>query len=135
MAKILFLEDEPNLVETLPAVLMENHKKLEVTGTTSITDAFTRLASEEFDAVLLDISMPPTDDMDENSVEYGRLTGVEVARRIKQQRPDLPIVSLTVVRNLDMQRKLRDAGILEIINKPAEIETIVQVLLRVVRLG
>ena len=131
MPRVLLLEDEPFLVETLPAVLEDKYGELQVVGLTSIIEALVRLTEEEFDAVLLDISMPPTEDMDFDEIEYGRLTGITVAQRIKKIKPDIPIVALTVVSDPTMQHKMRSAGIGDIINKPAEIDVIAQTLLRV----
>lgn len=133
MAKILFLEDEPALVETLPSVIGNKYNSLQIIGTTSVSDALDKVVNEEFDAILLDISMPPTADMDLNGVEHGRLTGIEVANRIKRLKPNMPIVALTVVTELRILSKMRDAGIVEVINKPAEIDAIVQMLNRVIR--
>jgi CheY-like chemotaxis protein len=130
MPRVLYIEDEPYLVKTLPAVLENRDKTLQIVRFTDIVQALERLREEEFDLVLLDISMPPTEDMDFDQVEQGRLTGIAVAQRIKEMKPDMPIAALTVVSDLAMQRKMRDVGIGEIINKPAEIDAIVQVILR-----
>lgn len=132
MCRILFLEDEPHLVETLPSVLESSYANLHLIGFTDIDEALARLAEEEFDGVLLDISMPPTENMNVDETEYGRLTGIVVVESIERFKPDVPIVALTVVSDPTMQRKMRDAGIDEIINKPAEIDEIAQVLLRVI---
>ena len=129
MLRVLLIEDEPLLIETLPAVLKEKYSELHVQGLTSISEALARVKEEGFDVVLLDISMPPSEDMDLDSIEYGRLTGIEVARRIRRVKPDVPIVALTVVSDASYQRRMRDVGIKHIINKPADIDTIAQVLL------
>jgi CheY-like chemotaxis protein len=130
MPRVLFLEDEPRLVRTLPAVLEDKDNTLQVVGLRDIAEALTRLREEEFDIVLLDISMPPTEDMDFDKVEHGRLTGIAVAQSIKNVKPDMPIIALTVVSKRAMQRKMQDAGIVAVINKPAEIDAIIQILHR-----
>lgn len=76
MYKVLFLEDERYLVQDLPRLLKS--KGLNMIGTTSITEALELFAKEKFDAVLLDIMMPPAEDMDAEALDYGRETGVEV---------------------------------------------------------
>lgn len=130
MPRILFIEDEPRLVKTLPRVLEDKQKDLKVVGMTDIVAAINRLKQEKFDVVLLDISMPPTEDMDNGEVEHGRLTGIAVARNIKEIDSEIPIIALTVVSDLTPQRKMREAGIEHIINKPAEPDHIAQVLLK-----
>jgi CheY-like chemotaxis protein len=131
MTKVLFVEDELILVETLPAVLQERYSELQVVGFTDLDAAVARLKQEEFDVVLLDISMPPTDTMNYDEVEYGRLTGIAVARTFKESRPNTPIVALTVVSDPALQRRILDAGVDYIINKPAEVDEIAQLLLKV----
>lgn len=131
MARILFLEDEEDLGMYLPLLLKE--KSLEVISTTSITQALEWLAKESFDAVLLDIMMPPTEDMDAENLDYGRETGVEVAQRMRAIRPDVPIVALTVLTDSEILTKVWKAGVTEILNKPSEPEQIVDVLQQVIR--
>jgi CheY-like chemotaxis protein len=130
MPRVLFIEDEPRLVKTLPAVLEDRYKDLQVVGMTDIIEAMNRLKEEEFDVVLLDISMPPTEDMDSGEVEHGRLTGIAVAQSIKKIEPDISIVALTVVSDRAMKSKMLEADIQTIINKPAEIDEIAQALLK-----
>ncbi len=112
---------------------MDKYGKWQIVGTTDISEALTRVAHEEFDVVLLDISMPPTEGMDLDEIEYGRYTGIEVARRIKRLKPDLPIVALTVVTETSLQQRIREAGVKEILNKPTEFDSIAQMLLRAVQ--
>ena len=131
MPKILYLEDEEGLVQFLPLVLKE--KGLEVISTLSIKDALQKLASEDFDAVLLDIMMPPTEDMDAETLDYGRETGIEVARRMKRIKPKTPIIAFTVITDSKLLEKIRKAGIATVLNKPAEIDQIVQALDQVSR--
>lgn len=130
MYKVLFLEDEQHLVQSLPRLLKS--KGLNMIGTTSITEALELFAKEKFDAVLLDIMMPPAEDMDAEALDYGRETGVEVVRRMQVINPTVPIVSLTVVRDRRIQARMREAGIVEVINKPAETEQIVETLFRAI---
>ena len=131
MARVLFLEDEEDLVEYLPHLLKE--KALEVIGTASIDEALERLATEDFDAVLLDVMMTPTEDMDAEELDYGRETGVEVARRMKATKPDVPIVAFTVITDSEILTELREARVTKILNKPAEPEQITDALWQVIR--
>jgi CheY-like chemotaxis protein len=135
MIKILYLEDEPELVETLPVVLQSRKADLEIQGFGEVKKALDALQTQAYDGVMLDISMPPDEDMDLEIVEYGRLTGIEVARRIKDKYPHLPIVALTVVSDPGMKTLMFEAGISVIINKPAEIDSVLQAILRVVKPG
>ena len=95
------LEDEEDLVEYLPPILKD--KGLEVIGTTSITEALELLAKEPFDVVLLDIKMPPAEDMGGEQIDYRRGPSVEVARRMKAIKPEVPIIALTMMGDPDSQ--------------------------------
>ena len=131
MYRVLMLEDEEDLVRYLPMHFKE--KGLETVATTSITEALESFTKEAFDIVLLDIMMPPTEDMDAKQLDYGRETGVEVARRMKSIKPDVPIVALTVVNDQEIRARMRTAGIVEIISKPSDPDQIADALLRSVR--
>lgn len=129
--RILYLEEGEDLVRYLPMLLQE--KGLVVTGTTSVDDALAFFAEQDFDGVLLDIFLPPTDDMDAESLDYGRETGVEVARRMKALKPHVPIVALTVVTDPEIQEHMKAAGIVSTVNKPAEPDAIAEALWQVLR--
>ena len=132
MTRILFLEDEKDLVEYLPSLL--KGKGLEVIGTTSIDQALEWLAQEPFDAVLLDIMMPPAENMKAEQLDYGRETGVEVVRRMRAIKPQVPIVAFTVLTDPEIRAKVQAAGVTRILNKPIEPEQIAEVLLQVSRI-
>lgn len=130
MARVLFLEDEEDLVLYLPRLLKQ--KGLQVIGTKSIGEALDRFAKEDFDAVLLDIMMSPAEDMDAEALNYGRETGIEVACRMKDINPDVPIVAFTVLTNPEVKSRLREAGVSAILNKPSETEQIAEALWRAI---
>jgi CheY-like chemotaxis protein len=131
VALVLFLEDEPRLVQNLPSLLKP--KGLDLVATTSIQEALQWFGEHTYDAVLLDTIMPPTEDMDAEALGYGLETGVEVARRMKALKPQVPVIALTVMHDPEIQRRMREAGIVDIINKPAEPDQIAEVLLRHIR--
>ena len=113
--RILFIEDEKFFLEELQIALTD----YEIIPAYSALGGMEFVQNEDFDAVLLDIMMPPLIDMDPERVNYGRSTGVELCRRIKNLKPELPVVALTVVRDPGILEEIRDAGADKIINKPA----------------
>ncbi|MGB9596238.1 MAG: response regulator [Candidatus Poribacteria bacterium] len=115
--KILFIEDEEFTLEQLQIALEDYN--YEVIPASSATEGMNLVSKMNFDAVLLDIMMPPPQDIDPEIVGNGRTTGVEICRRIKYLKPDLPIVVLSVVRDPGILRRINEAGANEIINKPA----------------
>ena len=122
MAKILYLEDEKFLAEDLAALLEEMGWKVKTTS--SIPEALKWFREQDFDGVLLDIMMSPAEDMDAEQVDYGRETGIEIARKMHKLKPNVPLVAFTVLRAREMLSKIVQAGVVEVINKPAEFDEI-----------
>jgi len=131
MPRVLFLENEEILVEDLPILL--KGEGLDVKSTTSIAEALEWFAKEDFDVVLLDIMMPLAEDMDAEQLNHGLETGIEVARRMRAIKPDVPIVAFTVLSAPEVLTEIRKAGVVEIIKKPAELDQIAEVLWQVIR--
>ena len=131
--RILYLEDDPALTELLPEVIRNSAQDIRIVGTTSINEALHQIETEDYDAVLLDIMMPPIDDMPEVETEFGRLTGIVVAQRMKSIKPDIPIIAFTHLSDPLIRNKIREAGISSVITKPAEPESIIDSLIRYVQ--
>ena len=103
--RILFVDDEELLVEL--GVLMLEHQGYKVTGRTNSLDALTTFQNQpdSFDAVITDHTMPG-------------LTGSELALRILQIRPDIPIILCTGYSNLISEEKAELLGIKGFAMKP-----------------
>jgi len=113
--RILFIEDERFFLEQLQMALTE----YEIIPAYSAVKGMEFIQDGDFDAVLLDIMMSPSEDMDPEFVDYGRSTGVEVCRRIKNLKPELPVIALTVVRDPGILERIKEAGASRVLNKPA----------------
>lgn len=113
--RILFIEDERFFLEQLQMALTE----YEITPAYSAVKGMELIQDGDFDAVLLDIMMSPSEDMDPEFVDYGRSTGVEICRRIKNLKPELPVIALTVVRDPGILERIKEAGAARVLNKPA----------------
>ncbi len=73
-ARVLVVDDEPRLLETVRFILKDDH---DVKTLTSAREALDRLlAGEHYDLVLCDLTMPG-------------MTGVELLQRLSAERPDL----------------------------------------------
>ena len=112
--QVLFIEDEKFFLEELQIALTE----YDITPAYSASSGMELVRNENFDAVLLDIMMPPPEDMDPEHVDYGRSTGVELCRQIKKLKPQLPVIVLSVVRDPDILERIEAVGADRIINKP-----------------
>jgi PAS domain S-box-containing protein len=103
--RILFVDDEEILVEL--GVLMLEQQGYKVTGRTNSLDALVTFQNQpdSFDAVITDHTMPG-------------LTGSELALRILQIRPDIPIILCTGYSNLISEEKAELLGIKGFAMKP-----------------
>ena len=78
--KILWADDEIDLLQ--PHVMFLKMKGYEVATVNNGADALDRVADEPFDLIILDENMPG-------------ITGLETLQRIKQLRPDVPVIMIT----------------------------------------
>jgi two-component system alkaline phosphatase synthesis response regulator PhoP len=80
MAKILIVEDEPNMVSGLRDIFeFEGHQV--ITAGDGVA-GLERAIAESPDLVILDVMMP-------------RMSGLDVCRQLKSKRPSIPIIMLT----------------------------------------
>jgi len=129
--RVLFIEDEEELVRDLPPIL--ESKGFEVTATTDVAEALRLFAESDFDLVFTDIAMPPSAGINGKSVAYGREMGIKVAEQMHVAKPNVPIVALTVIRDPVIVSRMRKVGIRYILNKPQELQRIVETLEKAVR--
>ena len=112
--RVVFIEDEKFFLEELQIALTD----FDITPAYSAPKGMELVQTRDFDAVLLDIMMAPPDDMNPETVDYGRSTGVEICRRIKELKPELPVIVITVVTDPEILKKIDEAGADRVINKP-----------------
>jgi DNA-binding NtrC family response regulator len=117
-ARILLVDDEESLRITLAANLeLEGHTVLEAS---SAEDALRLLEQQSVDVVLTDIRMPG-------------LHGVELLRRIKQDKPDLPVVLMTAFAAEELVEDALAEGAFTVLPKPFDPEHALDTVLRAVR--
>ena len=83
MIRVLVVDDHPIVREGLKQILSDTEDILVVDEADSGQAVLTSAARSNFDVVLLDISMPGRD-------------GLEVLRELKQQKPKLPVLILSM---------------------------------------
>lgn len=105
--RILAVEDEAAIVRMLQRGLTAaGHQVLTAENG---EDGAVLALEEEVDIVLLDISLP-------------ELNGHEVLSRIRQRRPDLPVLMLTARDDIDNKVRALDAGADDFLTKPFAFE-------------
>lgn len=87
---------------------------------TSVKEAEEALGREEFDVVLTDLQLPGED-------------GIELCRRLANQRPDVPVVVVTAFGSMESAVAALRAGAYDFVNKPFDIDVLAHVLERAVR--
>jgi len=103
--RILFVDDEPTLVDTSRQIL--EHSGYDVTGLTSSIEALDlfRKQPDAFDLVIADMTMPA-------------MTGDKLAREIMRIRPGFPVVICSGFSKQLVSRSAGDIGVRAILMKP-----------------
>jgi len=102
-AKILLIEDDPGISDTLQRVLAgEGH---EVTVEKRGDDGLARAASDSFNLVITDLRLPG-------------LTGLELIRRLRAAQPRLPIILTTAFGTTDIAIEATKLGAFDYLLKP-----------------
>jgi DNA-binding NtrC family response regulator len=81
----------------------------EVQSAGSPSDALALLGNSDFDAILVDINMP-------------QMNGLDLSRKILDQRPDLPIIVITAFGSMETAISAIRAGAYDFVTKPFELE-------------
>jgi two-component system, NtrC family, sensor kinase len=118
--RVLLVDDEEAVLEFEREVL--SGAGAQVTCLTSGEMAISRLASEQFDAVLVDSSMP------------GALSGIDVYRWIAEHRPETRsrvIVTFSSLADSDIRHFVEENSVLHI-NKPFEVSDLIAVTARAI---
>jgi DNA-binding NtrC family response regulator len=111
--RVLFVDDEEELVSTVVERLQL--RKIDARGALSGAEALRLIEEQVFDVVVLDVKMPG-------------LGGLEVIKRIKQERPDLVVIFLTGHGSKDSAEESLRMGAFACLMKPIDIEALIKIL-------
>jgi PAS domain S-box-containing protein len=116
--KILLLDDEPALTLSMQRLLVRLNYQVTTTNSARESLQWCRRDPAQFDLVITDLTMP-------------EMTGLEVARQLRDLRPDLPVI-LASGFSADLDREtLAAAGVCELLEKPISRITLANVIHRV----
>ncbi len=115
--KILIVEDN-KINQVVTKRLLENHKFI----CTIVEDGFSAieiLKNESFDAILMDINMP-------------KINGFETSKIIRNNGVTIPIIAVTAFDRQEIEEKMIDADINDVIVKPFEPAKLFQMIFRLI---
>jgi DNA-binding response OmpR family regulator len=113
--RVLIVDDEDELVSAMEERL--NLRGFQATGVTTGGEALDFLAETSVDVVVLDVKMPG-------------LGGLEVIRRIKEQRANLQVILLTGHGSAQDAERGMELGAYDYLMKPVKIDELVPLLLK-----
>lgn len=107
---ILVVDDEREFLELMNNRLQKRGFTVSVAANGD--DALTMVESGNYDAMVLDVKMPGTD-------------GIEVLRRVKQMKPDLPVLLLTGHASIEAAMTGVESGAVDYLLKPVPINDLI----------
>ena len=105
-AKVLLVDDEQDFLETLSSRL--EMRGLKVSAVTSGEQAIAEAKEQEYDAIVVDLSMPGID-------------GLETLKRIKADNPNAEIIMLTGHGSIQSGVEAMKLGAGDFLQKPVEL--------------
>ena len=116
--RILFVDDEVEIVESAREILEDLGYQVESENSPVEALRMFREQPDRFSLVITDMTMP-------------RMTGERLARELLRIRSDIPIIMCTGYGELINGERAKEAGIKEIIMKPARISNVAEAIRRV----
>lgn len=116
MAKVLIIDDEPDLLKAL-AMILES-KGIEVTSLSDAVSASKLIPKEKFDIIISDIRMQPMDGM--QFLDFVRQHGIQT-----------PVIMLTAYATLDVALQAIKKGAFDFITKPFKPDALLELVKQV----
>ncbi|HLD29060.1 MAG TPA: response regulator, partial [bacterium] len=112
-ARLLLVDDEPEILKTLSEILKSEGFRISTADKGA--EAVARLREEDIDLVILDYKMPD-------------MNGLEVAAKIKEMKSGLPIVMLTGAPSVELAVQAMKGGINDFLTKPVDVPNLLKIL-------
>ena len=120
MAKILVVDDEPDMIWAITNVLLsENHS---VVSVNSGEEALAKVKSIPLDLILLDFRLPGMD-------------GIQILEKVKEIRPELPVIMVTGYGGIEEAVQAIKLGASHYISKPFDNAQLIETVNKTIQLG
>ena len=116
---VLCVDDEEELVSAWVERL--SMRGIDAEGVSNGLEAVQRVKDKKFDVVILDIKMPG-------------ISGFEIMKRIKTEKPDLPVILITGHQSIEDENKKVLAGAFDCLVKPVNIDVLMEKIIKAVKL-
>ena len=107
--RVRLVDDEEEFLDIMAERMRA--RDMEVTTSTSATEALALIATESFDAVIMDFMMPEMD-------------GIQALKAIKEKRPEMQIILLTGHATVQKGVEAMKAGAMDVVEKPADLDAL-----------
>jgi DNA-binding NtrC family response regulator len=109
--RVLLVDDEKEFIDTLTERMRT--RDLDVSATTSATEALSMANEKNFDAIVLDLMMPGMD-------------GIQALKAIKANHPEMQVILLTGHGSLEKGIEAMKMGAMDFLEKPADIDKLTE---------
>ena len=109
--KVLLVDDEEDFVEPLAERMRA--RGMNVSTTTSPTEALAKTENESFDAIVFDLMMPEMD-------------GLQTLEAIKKKNPDIQVILLTGHATVEKGIEAMKHGAMDFLEKPVDIKSLAE---------
>ncbi len=117
-ARILIVDDDQNIINALKECFDDFNYRLDTV--VSGKQALEKITADKYDLVMLDINLPD-------------LSGMDVLKKIKEQKSDLPVLVMTGYVSTEAAIKAMKLGAHEFVTKPFNIDRLMGIVNRLVK--
>jgi DNA-binding NtrC family response regulator len=110
-SRVLLVDDEEKFLDVLSQRL--GTRGLDAVTATSGEEALVKIKNKNFDAIILDITMPG-------------MGGIETLKRIRKENPEVQIIMLTGRGSVDKAVEAMKEGAIDFLEKPADIDKLLE---------
>jgi len=118
--KILIADDHPLMLQGLKMVLSEEPWCSDCDQAKDGEEAYSKIISNNYDVAVLDVEMP-------------KMSGLEIARKISEQKSDTKIIFLTMYKDEDLFNEAMDCGAYGFVLKENAVDDIINCIKEVLK--